>query len=98
MKEYTVLDAKGHVVRVGMCESSQFAKQAANPGETVVEGQRPWTVTQPDYSWNELRRQSYPGYEVFADALYWQDKGDKTKMTAYFAAVAAVKAQYPKPQ
>jgi len=32
----------------------------------------------------------------FVDAMYWQARGDDTKMTAYLAAVDAVKAKYPK--
>lgn len=42
------------------------------------------------------RRSEYPGWEVLADALYWQSKGDNTKMTAYVAACDAVKERYPK--
>ncbi len=32
-----------------------------------------------------------------ADALYWQSKGDESKMQAYLARCAEVKAQFPKP-
>lgn len=43
------------------------------------------------------RKPEYPKWEVFADALYWQSKGDDSKMAAYVAACDAVKAKYPKP-
>lgn len=42
------------------------------------------------------RRPEYPPLEELADALYWQSQGDNTKMTAYLAAVQAVKDRYPK--
>lgn len=38
----------------------------------------------------------YPPLTDLADALYWQSQGDESKMTAYLAAVDAVKAKYPK--
>lgn len=42
------------------------------------------------------RRPEYPGWEVLADALYWQTKGDESKMADYIAACDAVKERYPK--
>lgn len=44
----------------------------------------------------ELRRDAYPPLTDLADAIYWQSQGDSRKMDAYTAAVAAVKAQFPK--
>lgn len=46
--------------------------------------------------YQEKRRIEYPGLDVLADALYWQQQGDESKMTAYLAAVEAVKVKYPK--
>ena len=43
------------------------------------------------------RDMEYPPMTDLADALYWQSKGDESKMTAYLAAVEAVKLKYPKP-
>lgn len=42
------------------------------------------------------RKVEYPPLADLADALYWQAQGDETKMTAYLAAVEAVKQKYPK--
>jgi hypothetical protein len=42
------------------------------------------------------RARRYPPLTELADALYWQAQGDNTKMTAYLAAVDAVKTKYPK--
>ncbi|MEJ7745346.1 MAG: hypothetical protein WKF61_01035 [Luteimonas sp.] len=43
-----------------------------------------------------LRRDAYPPLADLADALYWQSRGDSSKLDAYNAAIAAVKAQFPK--
>jgi hypothetical protein len=42
------------------------------------------------------RRAEYPTLGELADAVYWQQKGDNSKMDAYLAAVEAVKLKYPK--
>jgi hypothetical protein len=42
------------------------------------------------------RQPEYPPLADLADALYWQSQGDESKMTAYLAAVDAVKEKYPK--
>ena len=43
------------------------------------------------------RRAAYPGLEVLADALYWQSKGDPSKLIAYWEACDTVKQNIPKP-
>jgi hypothetical protein len=42
------------------------------------------------------RVREYPDLKVLADALYWQSKGDSTKMAEYIAACESVKVKYPK--
>lgn len=42
------------------------------------------------------RAQEYPPLEDLADAVYWQSKGDNSKMQAYLIACDAVKQKYPK--
>lgn len=49
-----------------------------------------------DTEYQRLRKPEYPPLADLADALYWQSEGDNTKMTAYLAAVDAVKLKYPK--
>ena len=39
----------------------------------------------------------YPSLEDFADAMYWNSKGDSSKLTAYYAACEKVKTDNPKP-
>lgn len=42
------------------------------------------------------RAPEYPYLAELADALYWQSKGDNSKMEAYIQAVESVKLKYPK--
>lgn len=42
------------------------------------------------------RRLEYPPMSEYLDAVYWQNRGDDSKMTAYLEAVEAVKLKYPK--
>ncbi len=46
--------------------------------------------------YQQLRIQEYPPLSEFADAMYWQNEGDSSKMTAYLAKCEAVKQKYPK--
>lgn len=43
------------------------------------------------------RARAYPPLADFADALYWQSKGNNSKMEAYLAACDKVKQDFPKP-
>jgi len=43
------------------------------------------------------RRLLYPPLEDFADAMYWNSKGDSTKLEAYYTACEKVKTDNPKP-
>lgn len=47
-------------------------------------------------SYQRKRQPEYPPLADFVDAMYWQTKGDNTKMISYLAAVDAVKDKYPK--
>ena len=43
------------------------------------------------------RKPLYPPLEDFADAMYWNSKGDSTKLEAYYAACEKIKTDNPKP-
>jgi hypothetical protein len=43
-----------------------------------------------------LRKEEYPPLADLADALYWQSKGDESKMDEYLANCEAIKLKYPK--
>lgn len=50
------------------------------------------------YEYRQLRAPEYPPVTDLADAIYWQQQGDDSKMIAYVAACEAVKEKYPKPE
>ena len=43
------------------------------------------------------RQPLYPSLGDFADAMYWNSKGDSSKLEAYYAACEKVKTDNPKP-
>jgi len=47
-------------------------------------------------AYQRSRATEYPSLADFADAYYWAQNGDDTKMTAYIEKCAAVKTKYPK--
>lgn len=47
--------------------------------------------------YQRTRRPEYPPITELADALYWKENGDDTKLTEYLQKVTAVKEKYPKP-
>ena len=49
-------------------------------------------------AYQRQRAPRYPSLATLADALYWSNQGDNTKLDEYYAACAAVKAKYPKPE
>jgi len=48
-------------------------------------------------AYKSVRRPLYPSLGDFADAMYWNSKGDSTKLEAYYAACEKVKTDNPKP-
>jgi len=44
------------------------------------------------------RKPEYPDLKELADALYWNSKGDSTKLDEYYSKCEAVKDKYPKPE
>lgn len=51
-----------------------------------------------DTQYQRERFRQYPTTRQLADAIYWMQKGDNSKMEEYIAACDAVKEQFPKPQ
>jgi hypothetical protein len=56
----------------------------------------PKPIAEPVYDHAELRRVEYPPVEEFADAFYWNQRGDTARMDAYLAKIDAVKERFPK--
>ena len=50
-----------------------------------------------DHAYIAKRQAEYPSLADFADAYYWAQNGDNTKMTAYIEKCDEVKSKYPKP-
>lgn len=50
----------------------------------------------PKFNYKQLRSLEYPQLVDFADAYYWAQQGDNTKMDEYLAKIQAVKDKYPK--
>ena len=44
-----------------------------------------------------VRQPLYPSLGDFEDAMYWNSKGDSTKLEAYYTACEKVKTDNPKP-
>ena len=68
---------------------------------TEAEIQEEIVRLQADYDAKQYQRNrqpEYPSLATLADALYWNSTGDNTKLDEYYAACAAVKAKYPKPE
>ena len=68
---------------------------------TEAEIQAELTRLQADYAATQYqrdRKSEYPDLGDLADALYWSNQGDNTKLDEYYQACAAVKAKYPKPE
>ena len=68
---------------------------------TEAELQAAWAAHVAEQNATKYQRQrapEYPSMADLADALYWNSTGDSTKLDEYYAACAAVKAKYPKPE
>jgi hypothetical protein len=107
---YVVYDAAGRILRSGTCPKDQMALQAG-AGEQVLQGdgrddthqvvngrlvpRPPDPPPPPDIDRERLA--AYPPLSDFADAYYWQQMGDPSKMQAWRDRVTAVKKAYPKP-
>lgn len=50
--------------------------------------------TEPTYDYK--RRYEYPQLADFADAYYWMQKGNDTKMNEYLAKITEIKEKFPK--
>ena len=48
-------------------------------------------------AYQSIRQPLYPSLGDFADAMYWNSKGDSSKLEAYYTACEKVKTDNPKP-
>ncbi len=97
MEWHTQVDSSGDIVPTTPKNVQLFDETVQLPHKFEIEAevirlQAEWEAKE----YQRLRKQEYPTMDVLADALYWQQQGDNTKMNEYLAAVEAVKNKYPK--
>jgi hypothetical protein len=69
------------------------------PTQAEVEAEHQRLIAEYEATQYQRNRQpEYPSLADLADALYWSNQGDNTKLDEYYAACAAVKLKYPKPE
>jgi hypothetical protein len=74
-----------------------FDSSVTKPTKQQILAERARLQAELDATEYQRKRQpEYPPLGDLADAIYWQNEGDSSKMTAYLAAVEAVKVKYPK--
>ncbi len=74
-----------------------FDPSVTKPTKQQILAERARLQAELDATEYQRKRQpEYPPLGDLADAIYWQNQGDSSKMTAYLAAVEAVKDKYPK--
>jgi hypothetical protein len=97
MKDYTVRNARGRIVRSGSCDDHLFEMQAMKElGETVTEGIEVDPKSEEILHWSEARRRTYPPLVEFADAQHHEAAGNPEPMRLYRAKCQAVKDSIPK--
>ena len=78
-----ILDASGNTVSVE--QSNIDAARVTLDAEAAA------------IAYQSTRQLLYPSLGDFADAMYWNSKGDSSKLTAYYTACEKVKTDNPKP-
>jgi len=74
-------------------------KTQTKPTEAEIEAEI--QKLQAEYEATEYQRQrapEYPDLKELADALYWNSKGDSSKLEEYYIKCEEIKNKYPKPQ
>ena len=98
-------NGNGAPVVIDVVDMSTWTVESANPNNPFTYDHDAAVARiaelQADYTAKEYQRDrapEYPSLATFADAYYWAQKGDNTKMDEYVAACDAVKTKYPKPE
>ena len=93
---YSLRPTAEYVIRgevIEWLDTEQIQPSEAEIQAEIVRLQANYSATQ----YQRDRQPEYPDLAVLADALYWSNQGDNTKLDEYYAACSAVKAKYPKP-
>ena len=78
-----ILDASGNAVSVEQ-SNIDSARTTLNSESAAI-------------AYQSTRQSLYPSLGDFADAMYWNSKGDSSKLTAYYTSCEKVKTDNPKP-
>jgi hypothetical protein len=97
MEWNTEVDSSGNIFYTTPKNIEVFDKNVSIPFRAEIEAE----VARLEAEWENteyqrLRRLEYPSMDILADALFWQQQGDNSKMEAYLAAVQEIKNKYPK--
>lgn len=97
MEWNTEVDSSGNITATTPKNIEVFDKNVRIPFKSEIDTevlrlQADWEAKE----YQRLRKIEYPSMDVLADALYWQQQGDNSKMQSYLAAVDAVKNKFPK--
>lgn len=85
-------DSDGNGVYIAEWLSDQPQPSEADITTAHAEWEAEYDATQ----YQRDRQPNYPSLADFADAYYWEKKGDSTLMDAYVAKCDKVKLDYPK--
>jgi hypothetical protein len=89
-----IVNEAGHVTNLSWHENNSLSPPTADEiRATAIECEQDYVSK--DYQ--RKRDMEYPPLADLADALYWQGKGDLSKMTEYMSKIDAIKSKYPKP-
>jgi len=81
----------------GLTWSNENKSSKPTEEELISECER----LQAEYERTQYQRQrapEYPDLKELADALYWNSKGDSSKLEEYYIKCEEIKNKYPKPQ
>lgn len=91
------IDADGNVKQTTPKNIDLFGKNITLPTKEQIDAKAAELEAEwESKEYQRLRAPAYPPVEMLADAIYWQQQGDSSKMEEYLAAVQAVKDQFPK--
>jgi hypothetical protein len=78
-------------------DNIEWYDKREKPSKELLEQKYQELLTSNDLNkYKTERKNEYPAWEVLADAIYHQQKGDSSKMDQYIKMCDEVKQKYPK--
>ena len=88
---YMVLQGEDDVQTIHAWDDERMGRGTPSEGELTT-----WETEYNAQEYKVLRKNRYPSVQDLADAVYWNEKGDDSLMTAYVSACDKVKEDFPK--